>query len=42
MLRATSGTSQSAASAVFSQGPKPRDKPSAAKKAMAGASTIMS
>jgi hypothetical protein len=42
ILRATSGAIQSAASAVFSHGAKPRANPSAVKKAMAGASTIMS
>ena len=39
-LRAASGISQRVASVVFSHGPKPRVRPSAARKAMAGANTI--
>ncbi len=42
MERATSGTSQTPASKVFCHGAKPRTKPSTARNATAGASTIMS
>ena len=42
LLRAISGTIQRKARAVFSQGPKPRVRPSIARNAMAGATTIRS